>query len=612
MTRGLAWKSATVSLAVLLAACSGGGGGSGPTIDTGSGSAPPPSPSVPPSPPPPPPPPPPPATVTDNAFQSEASTSHFLTQATFGPTPEDIDRLTGTSGSQWIIDEFAKPATLNLPWVIDFISLSTSRTVEGYINDRGAEAPTYSFWINSIEADDQLRQRMAFALSQIIVVSHHETASATYNRPRAVAYYQDILTRNAFGNYRDLLEEITYSPAMGLYLTYYQNQKEDPATNRMPDENYAREIMQLFTIGVHELNHDGTPKTDANGDFIPLFDNEDVTGLAKVFTGLSLDSPGFYDPLPDYPENLRSIPMKVFPDYHSESEKSFLGTTIPAGTSGEESIDIALDTLFEHPNMGPFLSRQMIQRFVTSDPAPGYVDRVATAFENGRFTLPDGRTVGDGRRGSLEAMIAAILMDPEARTASSRDSVTFGKVREPALRFTHWARAFNASEITPQNSFDPWNGAVGDPLGQEPYESPSVFNFYRPGYVAPGSDSGAAGMTVPELQITNSSTIVGYANFMSHFIFGENASGNDLHRSSFLPDYSDERPLASNPDALIDHLDLLLTHGNLSAETRDTVRQTLEAIPMTNENVFDYDGPGRRVGTAILMIMTSPEYLVQR
>ena len=184
-------------------------------------------------------------------------------------------------------------------------------------------------------------------------------------------------------------------------------------------------------------------------------------------------------------------------------------------------------------------------------------------------------------------MIAAILMDPEARTASSRDSVTFGKVREPALRFTHWARAFNASEITPQNSFDPWNGAVGDPLGQEPYESPSVFNFYRPGYVAPGSDSGAAGMTVPELQITNSSTIVGYANFMSHFIFGENASGNDLHRSSFLPDYSDERPLASNPDALIDHLDLLLTHGNLSAETRDTVRQTLEAIPMTNENVLN-------------------------
>ncbi|MGB2178916.1 MAG: DUF1800 domain-containing protein, partial [Hyphomonas sp.] len=337
------------------------------------------------------------------AFETRASTSRLLTQATFGPTTEDLDQLTGTSGAAWLVQEFAKPATLNLDWVVNFMDQPNSRTVEGYINDRGGAAPTYSFWINAITADDQLRQRVAFALSQIIVVSHHETASATYNRPRAVAYYQDILTRNAFGNYRDILEEITYSPAMGLYLTYYQSQKEDPATQRMPDENYAREIMQLFTIGLNELNLDGTEKTGADGQPIPTYDNTDVTGLAKVFTGLSLNSADFFDSIWDVPESLQSTPMKVFPEYHSTSAKTFLGVTIPAGTSGPESIDIALDTLFEHPNLAPFISRQMIQRMVTSNPSPDYVRRVATAFENGSYTLPDGNTVGDGRRGSMEA-----------------------------------------------------------------------------------------------------------------------------------------------------------------------------------------------------------------
>jgi uncharacterized protein (DUF1800 family) len=551
-------------------------------------------------------------TQGDSGFATELSTSRFLTQATFGPTTEDIDALTGTSASEWLVQEFAKPASLNLDWVINFMEVPSSRTIEGYINDRGGAAPTHSFWINAITGDDQLRQRVAYALSQIIVVSHHDTASATYLRPRAVAYYQDILTRNAFGNYRDILEEITYSPAMGLYLTYYQNQKEDPATQRMPDENYAREILQLFTIGLNELNHDGTPKLGNDGQPIPTYDNTDVTGLAKVFTGLSLNSSGFMDSIWNVPESLQSTPMKMFDSYHSSSEKSFLGTTIPAGTSGTQSIEIALDTLFDHPNVGPFIGRQMIQRLVTSDPSPEYVDRVATAFDTGRYTLPNGTVVGSGQRGSMEAMIAAILMDAEARSDEMLAFDTFGKIREPALRFSQWARAFDASTVTPQNSFDPYDPTTRADLGQSPYESPSVFNFYRPGYVAPGSATGAAGMTVPELQITNSSTLVGYANFMAHFAFVEQRFGNDQHSSSFVPDYTDELALAGRPAALVDHLNMLLVSGQMTDETRNNILQTVRAIPLTNENIYNYDGPLTRVGTAVLLTMTCPEYLVQR
>ena len=567
----------------------------------------------PPPPPPPSPPPPPPAAPQDNAFETKAGTARFLTQATFGPTTEDIDSLTGTSVSAWLEKEFDKPASLNLDWVVNFMDQPGSRTVEGYINDQGAAAPTYSFWINAIQADDQLRQRTAFALSEILVVSRDPSSTALYNRPRAIAYFQDILTDNAFGNFRDLLEEVTYSPAMGLYLTYYQNQKEDPATSRMPDENYAREVMQLFTIGLDELNHDGTPKTGGDGQRIPTFDNSDVTGLAKVFTGLSLNSSGFTDSIWNVSESLQSTPMKIFPSYHSSSEKKFLDTTIQAGTGGAASIDAALDALFNHPNMGPFLSRQMIQRLVTSDPSPGYVDRVATAFENGRYTLPDGVVVGDGRRGDMEAMIAAILMDGEARSDTSLSDNTFGKIREPVLRFTHWARAFKASSVTPQNTFNPYDPGLSAALGQEPYMSPSVFNFFRPGYVAPGSATGEAGMTVPELQITNSSTTVSYANYMTYFAFAlASQFGNDKQKNSLIPNYSTERALAGNPDALLDHLDLVLTSGSLSNETRANIKQAIQAIPMTNGNNSSLDGPGTRVGMAVLMIMTSPDYIVQR
>ncbi len=586
-------RSAVVAT-LILGACSGGGGGGGSTD---------PAPVVTPPPPPPPP------VQVDTTFETAEATSRFLSQATFGPTSSDIQGLTGTSASEWLVAEFNKPVTSPLDVVFSYVN-NPAFQADGGLTFEAKFAPGHAFWINSIEADDQLRQRTAFALSQIFVVSNGDML---FDYPTVVGHFQDILVTNAFGNFRDLLEEVTYAPAMGIYLTYWQNQAEDPETGRMPDENYAREVMQLFTIGLEELNDDGTPRLGADGQPIPTYDNSDVTGLAKVFTGLSLDADRFFRWIDNVePEALYS-PMIAFPQFHSTSEKVFLDTSIPAGTSAEASIDHALDTLFNHPNVGPFIGRQLIQRMTSSSPSPAYVGRVAAAFNSGSYTLPDDTVVGSGSRGDMQATIAAVLMDPEARIDPSSAPNSSGKVREPILRFVQWARAFDVGTITPEHTYPVWDASPPDALSQHPFKSPSVFNFYRPGYVAPGTQSGAAGMTVPELQITNASSVVGYSNYMAYFIYGFAAGADEPEKSSsFIPNYAQERQLASDPQALVNHLDLVLTAGTLSTSTRNDVISVIESFPLENENDPNYDGPALRVSTAILMVMTAPDYIVQQ
>ena len=583
-------RSAVFS-ALVLAGCSGGGG-SDPAPVTVT-----------------PPPPPPPPVQTDPTFSTARATSQFLSQATFGPSSQDIQSLTGTSASQWLVAEFNKPATTNLNFVINYIN-DPANQENGELAFQAKFAPGHSFWINAIEADDQLRQRTAFALSQIFVVSNDDLL---FEFPTVVAHFQDVLVTNAFGNFRDLLEDVTYSPAMGVYLTYWQNQAEDPETGRMPDENYAREVMQLFTIGLEELETNGTPRISGNGEPIPTYDNSDVTGLAKVFTGLSLDDDRFFAWIGNVEPEVLYSPMRAFPRFHSTSEKVFLDTSIPAGSSAEVSIDHALDTLFNHPNVGPFIGRQLIQRLTRSSPSPAYVGRVAEAFNTGSYTLPDDTIVGSGLRGDMRATIAAVLMDEEARVDPAQASNSSGKLREPILRFIHWARAFNVGTVTPQYSPPLWDSSPPDALAQHPFRSPSVFNFYRPGYTAPGTQSGAAGLTVPELQITNASSVVGYSNFMTYFIYGIAANENDPPKStSFIPDYAPEIQLAGDVPALIDRLDLVLTAGTLSTATRNDITTVIESFPLENENDPNYDGPLLRVGTAILMIMTAPDYVVQQ
>ena len=580
-------KFIMLGLLVIVGACTSGGEGDAPAADD-PGAGPGAGPGVPPA----------------SESLSFTESSSLLTQGTFGPSEIDIEALENNSASDWVAAEFEKTPTYHLPNVL--AAFPTPGSIGGVPD--AEDAASNSFWEAAIKADDQLRQRMTYALSQILVVSGAQS-SVLHRRPHSQAAYMDILVEHAFGNYRDLLEDVTYSVAMAEYLTYMRNRKENPSTGRVPDENYAREIMQLFTIGLVELNMDGTQRL-SGGEPIETYTNEDVTGLSRVFTGLSHNAERFFSNSSNRSDDAVYTPLKIFESEHSTLEKSFLGVTIPPNTPGEQSIDIALDTLVDHPNTPPFISKQLIQRFVTSNPTPAYVERVATAFQNGTFTMPNGDSVGAGLRGDLSATIAAILLDAEARDPARRESARFGKIREPVLRFTHWARAFNVNSADPSDQavMRDTNGA--DKLSQHPFRAPSVFNFYRPGYVAPGSSTGDAGLTAPELQIVNAGSIVGYTNFMTDYIFVEARTKSRGPNTAFIPDYSAETALAEDPDALVDRLDRVLTNGALSSNVRSRIADVVEQTPI-NDGTRDAD-LRKRVSLAILLTMTSPEYLVQR
>ncbi len=579
------------------AACGGGGGSSSPAVTPTPSSNPAPAPAPDPVPDP---------TPAPDTVMTNAQASRLLTQATFGPRSQEVASATVMSRSDWLQAEIAKPASLYMP-------LIQASPIE-------FRAASLMFWRNAVQADDQLRQRMVYALSQILVVS--DSGDILSLVPAAVGYYQDLLNEHAFGNYRDLLQAITYSPAMGHYLTYLGNEKANPVTGQMPDENYARELLQLFTIGVVQLNMDGTPVLDESGEPIEIYDNTDITGLARVFTGLDFSGPAFNRFTDEFIEAPWIEPMAVYPARHSALEKSFLGLTIAENTGAEQSITMALDHIFNHPNVAPFVSRQLIQRFVTSNPAPAYVQRVASAFEAGMYTLPDGDVVGEGQRGDLQATVAAVLMDDAAVNVTGDG---FGKIREPAIRFVHWARAFGVTNPSPEYAFPLRFTASSESLAQHPFGSPSVFNFYRPGYVAPGTLSGAAGMTVPELQIVNATSIAGYPNFMVFFIadqlrnpaiqqaqadrFAEENIPFDavVASTSFMPDYSAELILADDAEALVTHLDELLTYSSMSDASRNLIVETISLIP-----VADDESRRTRVHIAIWMVMTSADYLLQR
>jgi uncharacterized protein (DUF1800 family) len=569
--------TALLASSILLSACGGGNapGGSSTTPTT----------TTPPAPPP-----------VSKAFSTEETTSQFLNKATFGASFSDVNSLADTEVSTWLLSEFNKQPTEYLQPILDEIAALPED------DDLHSRRVPDLFLEAAIAGDDQLRQRMVFALSEIIVVSRDGSLD---NNPDTMAHYVDILSKNAFGNYRDLLEEITYSPAMSTYLTYLRNRKGDENKGRVPDENYARELMQLFTIGLVELNLDGSMKLDSQGQAIETYDNDDITGLARVFTGLSTKGSDFWDLKADPTGQYNRL--EVFDRYHSELEKSFLGTTIPADTPGPESIATALDTIFNHPNVAPFLSRQLIQRFITSHPKPAYIGRVSAAFEAGLFTLPDGRTVGDGRRGDLQATLAAVLLDDEALQDRSLAPSDFGKVREPILRFVHWARAFG--ETTPDVG-DEKIFKYGASIGQHPFSAHHVFNFFRPGYVAPGTATGEAGLTAPELQIINEASSIGYINFINEFIYDFSDTYSNDPDGGVNADYTSLLAIADDAQALVDRLDLVLTGNSLSAESKSRMVELMNEIPISTD-AADEDKLSR-VLIATSMTMTDPSYIVQR
>ncbi|MEL7309873.1 MAG: DUF1800 family protein [Pseudomonadota bacterium] len=559
-----------------LAACGGGGTDEG-TIAPPPVGNPPPDPTPTPNPPP---------TVSYSLIETEAEAQRFLSTATFGGTSSDIAALVGQDAADWLAAEFAKPATNYLDRVIPLI---TQRLDEPF-NAR-ATRPVHSdmFWEATISGNDQLRQRALFALSQIVVVGEF-----SLNRSHQHAAYMDALYLNAFGNYRDLLDDITYNPSMGDYLTYRGSQRANANTGRLPDENYAREILQLFTIGLIELNMDGTPALQ-NGQTVETFDNDDIVNLSRVFTGMNFDRTR-------NPEWLMwAVPMAHFANRHSPESKEFLGVSIPENTDGPTSIDLALDGIFAHDNVPPFIARQLIQRFTMSSPPPAYVERVATAFATGSFTADNGATFGTGNRGDMQATLAAVLLD-ELMFADTVD----GKLREPVLRFVHLIRAMETENINvaAENRLRD-SGDTGTSLGQHPFRPPSVFNFYRPGYVAPNTESGERGLTAPELQIVNGASSIGYINFVGDYIFNRTPNGGT---NAFEPNYAPFVALADDGDALVTYVDSLLTGGRLPQQDFDEFASIVDAMPLRSGQT-DSD-LRKRAQTALYLVATSATFAV--
>jgi uncharacterized protein (DUF1800 family) len=524
------------------------------------------------------------------ASVTAAEAARFLTQCTFGPTEASIEAVRVKGYAAWLNEQFARPATPHRAYLEHAIANGDPKAkpvaYRGHVMD--------TFWKQAITGEDPLRQRMVFTLSQFFVVS--QAASDVNNRPRGLADYLDTLAAHAFGNFRDLLQAVCLHPVMGLYLSSLRNRKEDPATQRMPDENFAREVMQLFTIGLAELNPDGSLRLDARGYSVPTYGNADVQGLAKVFTGWSWagpdkTNPRFFGRNTGADPDRDVTPMQAYPQFHSNSAKSFLGITIAPNTGAEPSLKIALDTLFYHPNTPPFVSRQLIQRFVTSNPAPAYVRRVAAAFTDN----------GHGIRGDLQAVLRAILLDAEARDPARASAASLGKLREPVVRLANWARAFGATSTS--GNFMIRN--VGDPstgLGQNPLRSPTVFNFYRPGYVPPATAVAAAGLAAAEFQIVGENSVAGYLNFMRAAVDAGTGIGRDVRA-----EYRKEMALADEPDRLMDRVDLLLTCGRMSAATRDAITAAVRSVPISAANARL-----NRAKLAIYLTLASPEFIVQK
>ncbi len=558
---------------------------------------------------------------------SQADAARFLNQATFGATLNDINALTSSNYETWLNQQFNLPAPA---FFVDELAdkwLNTCRrdgdndtdplytSIDQFVDTWVPEELSSAAWWNAIlNKEDQLRQRVAFALSEILVVSGRGPLS---DSDFGLADYYDLLYTNAFGNYRDLLEKVTLHPIMGRYLSMVQNEKANPAENIRPDENYAREILQLFSIGVHELNLDGTLK---NGQPTPTYDQDVIEGFARIFTGWNFSNTFPNDPNQAWTWNLgidggdTRTPMIPWEIYHdSANEKQLLPlngapTILPGGGTARTDLTAALDNIFSHPNIAPFISKQLIQRLVTSNPTPAYVSRVAQKFNNN----------GAGVKGDLQAVVKAILLDDEARNGHATVP-HFGKLREPLLRLSHLRRVFGTEAITSSGTF--WQdeecgqgsysfypmpiGSTLSALGQELLESPSVFNFFRPNYSPMGGLRDAA-LVAPEFQIVTENTMTQLSNEIMKEIVGRDW---DSYPDNYITvDTTREIALASNVDTLLNHLDLLLLNGDMSADLRTLVGNHLNNAPFyNNDNKQVY-----QARDAILLILHSPDYLIQK
>ena len=518
-----------------------------------------------------PPPTPPPIVPTQKVTAVQAS--RFLSQAAIGHSKADLLNLSDSGLAAWLTTQFATARAQKF-W--DYLVANGFDAAANINSTSGFDAMV---WAQLMGSGDVLRQRIGLALLDQWVVSVDGFGGSW--RAFALAAYLDVLWDNAFGNYRDLMEGVSTNAAMGQYLTFLGNTKANATTGAIPDENYARELMQLFTIGLTMLNMDGT-QVLSGGAPVPSYTQADVSQAARVWTGYTYASTDN-----TVPARLR-VPMTITASRSETGGASFLGITIPAGSDGVTARKLALDGLFNHPNVPPFVSKQLILHLVTSNPSPAYVGRVSAVFANN----------GSGVRGDMKAVIRAVLLDAEARDDTQTSSTTFGKLREPVVRLVQWAKAFNvtsASQLWPFGN----TASSANRLGQSPGRAPSVFNWFRPGYTPPGSVVAAAGKVAPEFQITNEPTVIAYVNYMQSVI--ANGAGDAK------PDYSALTTIAGDSQVLLDELNLVLAANQIGAATISQMKTALDTIAATTTA-----GTLSRIYAAILLVMASPEYLVQR
>lgn len=480
---------------------------------------------------------------------SQEDAARFLLQATYGPRPGEVEALQQKGFARWLDEQLALPAVSHLA-AYDRLVAGGEEPMPGLVRE--------SFFSQAVQGPDQLRQRVAFALSELFVVSDRD--ADVRNGPDGLAAYLDLLAEHAFGSFRELLEAVTLSPTMGVYLDMAGSSRAIPELGRNPNENYAREILQLFSIGLYDLHPDGTLHLDADNQPIPTYDQDVVEALARAFTGWTFGGQNQGQPQRFFrPQRNYRIPMEAWASYHATDEKRLLdGAVLPAGQSAKADLEQALDVIVRHANVGSFFCRFLIQRLVTSNPSPAYVYRCGKAFDDN----------GAGARGDLQAVLRAILLDYEARAATLAARPDEGHLREPVVRLVGLMRALDA---------EPRNGRwrinqldrQGLSLGQVPLRAPTVFNFFEPGYALPGEIS-QAGLVSPEFQIATETTIVGAANFHLALLGAAGRGGPLLFDlAPFQP------PQAPTDEALLDRIDLLFFAGAMSDPTRVILRNAL-------------------------------------
>ncbi len=526
---------------------------------------------------------PPPTTSVSNLNAADVAASRFLNQATFGPTPETIAQLRSKpSFAAWIDEQIALPVSVTEPY-----------TRANSNNSNGA-ARHEAWWNNALNRPDQLRQRVAFALSQIFVVSDLDSLLA--NNQYGMASYYDMLSQNAFGNYRQLLEQVTLHPVMGVYLSMVRNEKANPAENIRPDENFAREVLQLFSIGLYELNTRGEALPLDNPR--PAYTQNQVEEFARVFTGWNYDLVTSWEATNLGVPDIFTVPMVPDERFHDTGSKTLLnGRVAPAGLSTRDDMRFALDTIFQHPNVGVLISKQLIQRLVTSNPTPEYIERIVGVFNNN----------GAGERGDLGAVVKAILLDDEARNGHLNNP-DFGKLREPVVRLAHVWRALDG---TPgplaegvHNTANFVLSRIDEMGGQAVMQSKSVFNFYKPDHTIIAGGSRLS----PELQIMSEANLAATNNNYHHQVyrFNNRSNLNDDNPRVTIIDLEPLVAIAGDSNALLDWYNLIFFSGNMPDDMRQSLFNYLATLGVSDAERF------ARVQDSLFMVLVSPQAHLQR